>query len=228
MLVRRGLQLLLRYLGPMAFLVLMVWLPGNLLVEYLAYEVYDPDDIVESLRVSMAIEVILGSFYTSATLAFLFAAERGEEPSIRGALREALPIWPRVFWVRFVSGLLVLAGLIAFVLPGLVLAVRLAAVDSVVVREHHGPWDAIKRSWEVTRGRAWRLCGGLVLILLLWALAALFTGALQGLVPGLDAWLPSALLACPLDVLFQLFTIVVFLHYRAATTEPSRAPAPPR
>jgi len=227
MLVRRALKLLGRHLGPLAFLVLMIWLPGNLLVEYLAYEVYDPDDIVESMRASMGIELIFGSFYTSATLAYLFAAERTEEPSISRALRSALAIWPRVFWARFASGILVLAGLIVFVLPGLVLAVRLVAIDAVVVREYHGPWDAIKRSWEVTRGRGWRLCGGLAMVFLLWGLAAIFMGLTQSVVPGLDTWLSSALLSCPPDVVSQLFTIVVFLHYCAATREPSAAGATP-
>jgi hypothetical protein len=214
--VGEALRTLRHYAAPVSVIVLGVWLPGHLLVEYLTYQ-GQPADVGRGLRAVLVIEAILGPFYASGVLCLLGAASDGEEASLGHALRRALRIWPRVFWARLVSGLLVLVGLIALVIPGIVLAVRLAMIDAVVVRERSTPIAAVRRTLQLSRGRSWRIAASLSLASLPFAAFALVAGALQGLLPSLDAWLPSALLGCPADVLMEATAIVLYLHFCDAT-----------
>lgn len=215
--VGEALRTLWRYAAPISAIVLAVWLPGNLLVEYLAREPLGADALGRSLRAAVAIEVILGPAYACGVLCLLGAASDGEQAALGPALRRAFRIWPRVFWARLLTGLLVLGGLVVFVIPGLVLAVRLAMIDAVVVRERLTPLAAVRRTLQLSRGRSWRILASLSLASLPYAGVALLTGVLQALLPALDAWLPSALLGCPADVLVQATSIVLFLHFCDAT-----------
>jgi hypothetical protein len=79
---------------------------------------------------------------------------------------------------RFVSALITavaaiaisLAGLFAFIVPGIYLAVRLSLAVPAAVLEDLGPSEALRRSWELTRGDFWRVLGLMALILALTAL----------------------------------------------------------
>ncbi len=51
-----------------------------------------------------------------------------------------------------IATFLVLLGTMALVIPGIIIGLGLSATVAVVVAERLGPIDAIKRSWELTRG----------------------------------------------------------------------------
>ena len=75
------------------------------------------------------------------------------------------------------SGLSVLAGLVALILPGIYVAIRLQFVIYAVV-EGHTAREALRTSWDLTRGRVlWLLGFGLVGVFLnICGLLALFVG----------------------------------------------------
>lgn len=60
------------------------------------------------------------------------------------------------FWVligaSFVASIAVIIGLVLFLVPGIIMLIRLMFVGFVIVDEHVGPIDAIQRSWDVTQG----------------------------------------------------------------------------
>lgn len=62
--------------------------------------------------------------------------------------RRALP----VLAAGLVSYVLMLAGTVLLVIPGIIVACALSVVIPAVVVERRGPFEAIKRSWELTRG----------------------------------------------------------------------------
>lgn len=51
-----------------------------------------------------------------------------------------------------VASILITIGMMLLIVPGIILACGLAATVAVVVAEDLGPIDALKRSWELTRG----------------------------------------------------------------------------
>ncbi len=75
------------------------------------------------------------------------------------------------------SGLSVLAGFVALILPGIYIAIRLQFVLFAVV-EGNSALEALQKSWNITRGHVLRLLGfGLVGMLLnLTGVLALFVG----------------------------------------------------
>ncbi|HUY97488.1 MAG TPA: hypothetical protein VMW47_07715 [Verrucomicrobiae bacterium] len=73
---------------------------------------------------------------------------------------------------------------LAAVVAGGVAYVRLLFGSQVVVLEGFGPWPAVRRSWELTRGLAWRAAGVVVVLSLIGGVVSLVLG---GLIAGLGA-----------------------------------------
>jgi hypothetical protein len=68
------------------------------------------------------------------------------------------------------------AGLFAFIVPGIYLAVRLSLAVPAAALEDLGPSDALRRSWALTGAAFWRVLGLMALIL---ALTALVEAAIE-------------------------------------------------
>lgn len=76
-----------------------------------------------------------------------------------------------------------------FLMLGLVIAliaIRILFSSQAVMIEHHGPWEALKRSWRLTHGYFWRTLGYVFVI---------------GLIVGAITSLPAAAITVPLTLL---------------------------
>ena len=58
-------------------------------------------------------------------------------------------------------------GFVLFILPGVFLSVKWSVAFAAIVSERAGPFSAIGRSWELTRGHWWRTFGTLLVLGLL-------------------------------------------------------------
>jgi membrane-anchored glycerophosphoryl diester phosphodiesterase (GDPDase) len=63
--------------------------------------------------------------------------------------------WWKIILVALLSGLLVIAGLLAFIIPGLYLLSRLVFAWIIVIDKKTGVIEALNQSWDLTKGRAW-------------------------------------------------------------------------
>jgi uncharacterized membrane protein len=54
-------------------------------------------------------------------------------------------------------GVIVLLGIICFIIPGIWLAIRLQFYKYLVVDKKMGPIEALKGSWNMTKGNVWNL-----------------------------------------------------------------------
>ncbi|MFZ0995098.1 MAG: hypothetical protein WAO09_03840 [Candidatus Dormiibacterota bacterium] len=72
--------------------------------------------------------------------------------------------------------LLVLAALVF----GFVAYVRVVLATPVLVLEHLGPADSLRRSWDLTRGGAWRAFGVLLVLVIMVGIAGFLVGLLIG------------------------------------------------
>jgi hypothetical protein len=69
----------------------------------------------------------------------------------KSGLRSFLPI----IFSSFIAGLIILLGLIAFFIPGVILAYRFILIPVVVVKERLGAIKALKRSYNIVKGNSW-------------------------------------------------------------------------
>jgi len=111
--------------------------------------------------------LIAGALVTPGCIHQLLAAAEGRSASARDSIRAALDAFAPVLLVTLIYALLIAAGLVLLVLPGVFVAVRFYLGPEVVVIEGKRGLAALRRSSELVRGAGWRVFGvGLVSTLL--------------------------------------------------------------
>jgi hypothetical protein len=200
----------LRVIGP---LVLTVWLPGNLLISYIAYHGPDSENPFSTLKLSNAVEGLFGPIYVAGLIHVLSKRKRGQWVTYSEAISAGYRNWGPLFVTRLTTGLMILFGLVAFVIPGITMLLKYAVVDAVVVLEGTSGSGARSRSADLTSGKRWDiLAAGLLFLLILFPVSLGASSLLEQLGPFNNMW-SSAAIDCCLDVLGCLITIVMFLFY---------------
>jgi hypothetical protein len=201
-----------------ASIILTVWLPGNLLGEYLIWYVPSDDEVVRSFRVGALIEAVFGLIYCGALVYALAQLKCGRRPSYFEAISVGRRNWGRLFSARFFTGLLIVFGLMLLVVPGIVLMVRYAFIDAVVVLERAGGDKARHRSVELTRGFRWQIfVAGLLFFGTFVPLSFAIRVPYEQFFPALNTMATDVAVDCVLDMAYAILQIVIFLYYWQAT-----------
>jgi hypothetical protein len=136
----------------------------------------------------------------------------GRTPHAGKAIQAGLDSFTRVFWPVLIAVLCEAATLITVIVP-FVLLVRWFFVPQVVVMENKRGADALRASWELTRGFAWRVAGLVLVVQLLFVLAgALVATPLAALAKSLNSeavelaanTLAETIVAAPLGIFAAL------------------------
>jgi hypothetical protein len=138
----------------------------------------------------LAVAAIGGGFFALAAafvgfVAFLFSVGAtvyavseiytGRQTSIRESLRRVRGKAGTIFGVLFLSGLILLAGFIALIIPGIYLMCRICVATPAALLEDMGPSDSIRRSFDLTRdfaGRAFMIY--MLYFAMVWGVVAVF------------------------------------------------------
>lgn len=133
----------------------------------------------ESFFGSVIIPVLWGFLLTSpiqigSQWIFLKAARKEKYD-----VADMFSIFKRNYWNAVIASFLTFAfvviGLILFIIPGIIIMVRLAFVGFLIVDKKMEALDAIKKSWKMTKGHSWTIFGmGLLSILIIFAGLVLF------------------------------------------------------
>jgi len=195
--------------GPIALAVLLAQLPLMGLVT-----------LVGSEGSGYRLASNLTGFVQSGLVAAAVGARlRGERPGVGPLYAAVSTRFGTLMGVSFMGGLATLLGLLLLVVPGLMVAAGLYVTTPVVLAEQGlGASGALKRSWELTRGRRWPVLGvGAVALTVLVANLALVGLAVEVLpaLPfhGLDVL--AELVALPGLVAFTAAPAVVYERLRA-------------
>lgn len=86
--------------------------------------------------------------------------------------------------VSFLSGILVLIGLILVVIPGIYLAVRFTVASQAAVLEREGVTDSLRRSWRLVEGKWWHVFGIVVVVSILVGVLERLAGSLGSSIAG--------------------------------------------
>lgn len=198
-----------------AAVILTVAVPGNLLVRYVLGLPRG------GARLLSAIAALLAAFALAvvamgAMVHVVDERNRGRRTGWARAMRVGLRNWLRLFAANAVVLVFVLLGVLAFVVPAVLFCIWYAMIDPVVVLEHAGPTQALRRSKELTRGMRWPIFATLTLWALLHAGAEWLNWWLPRSVEFFASFWAKAMLDCLEDVLFGIVGVVLVLFYLQA------------
>lgn len=125
------------------------------------------------------VAVIVGGiaflFSVGATVFAVSEIYTGRQTSIRESLARVRGNAGTIFGVLFLSGLILMAGFIALVIPGIYLMCRICVATPAALLENIGPSDSIRRSFDLTRdfaGRAFMIY--MLYFAMVWGVVAVF------------------------------------------------------
>jgi hypothetical protein len=146
---------------------------------------------------------------TAMTVHAVTAVSRGSRPSARSAIQSGLDVFAPILLALLLYGLLVLAGVFLFVIPGIYWGVKgYFVAQAVVVDGKRGP-DALTHSFRLTDGSWWRVLGTVIVFNLIIALPSGLIGlGFRALADAADAQ-AFVLLGTVLTSLFTLPLIAI-------------------
>ena len=134
--------------------VFLVYLPINLVLEAIPF---DDERLLQSFaryyRVAGPLEMFIGVLCTMALAHLVLADREARALSVTDAFWLAAERWSASIRTQIIVGLLFVGGLLALVLPGIVVWIAtLFTIPLVALRELSG-MAAVKASWALVRGR---------------------------------------------------------------------------
>ena len=99
----------------------------------------------------LLISVAVQATFTLGLFKIYLRYRDGETPILENLI-DGVQRFYVLMGASIVASFAVVIGLVLFLLPGIVVLLRLMFVGFVIVDERVGPIDAIQRSWDITRG----------------------------------------------------------------------------
>ena len=220
-------RLLFHQLPLITALLLTIWIPGQLLIEAAQAGNPNPVDVLSTVRLSYLVEIVFGPICTGGVITALAAQMSGMKTPYHVAIRAGLHHWGRLFGARIVAQAIVIMGLLVFIVPGIVLAVRFSLLDEVVVLEGAGVTAARNRSVQLTWGRGapiFLACAFAISLNLLFSISLATALASAGLLDN-----PFVAFTCDtvIRVFAVFFTCLLFLYYWEAREQEDAAEKEP-
>jgi len=181
------------------------------LITKIVFVIVAPFEVFKTLSVHQAVrdwQLSLGLFtldrmcdvlITPALFyALLKVMQTGVAPGINEAYRWGLSKIPKLAVAAILAWILTLIGLVLLIVPGIILSLGFAVVSPVAIFEKGSAVNALRRSWNLTRGERWNILGAsFVLGFLIWIINSATTGAVHLFtLNGIAFW--------PLDVAAQI------------------------
>lgn len=142
--------------------------------------------------------------------------------SIGGLFRSVADVLGPLIWTALIVLAGVFAGLLAFIIPGIVIGTWWAVAAPALVIERNGPMQAIRRSRELVRGQAWQVFGVLMVMLSIVLLVSIaFQSVALALADSGIAYAAAVLVGNAVTApMLALATSVLYLELRTLKGEP--------
>lgn len=152
------------------------------------------------------VSVVGTALFQAIVIRCCLASLHGRFERTGEAIGAILPRIVPVVAVSILYWILVMAGAILLLVPGIIALVALYVAPAALVNEEIGAVDAISRSWDLTRGLRWRILWLIILIGLLYGLSAFLIGVAVGVGGGdVSASVPAVAVQAALLSIVQLF-----------------------
>ena len=153
--------------------------------------------------------------------------ETGVAPGVNESYSFALGKIGKVILCAIMTWVLQILGLIALIVPGIILMLAFEVVYPVAVLENESPVDTLQRSYLLTKGHKLKILGAGILMSLLLGMLTLPASAIPLLFGGVGGmfWPVAVLLAVLTDIISQgttVLSLVIFLSI-LRTLEPRQS-----
>jgi hypothetical protein len=222
----RAVEVWLRELPVFGRVIVALWLPVELIKEWLLYGYGMQDNFQMNYRVESALGTLLTSITTPAVICAVVTRMRlGRPARFNEMLRWGWRRGAQTFRSRFLAGFATLVGLILLVVPGVLAAVWFSLLGAVIAIEGPAQGRVLTRSRELVRGRWWKLFRLASLVLLAFMILTFTFGIVLTLY---DRWWVSALASFAADLELALFDVALALAYLGIVgrQQPVAAPGP--
>ena len=102
---------------------------------------------------------LLGVYSMALTILLIDDIHKEMSRPISNYFTHALFLFFRIFFISFITAFAIVFGLILFILPGFYISARLLFAPFFAVIANRGILDSIKKSFELTEQRGWKVLG---------------------------------------------------------------------
>jgi hypothetical protein len=96
-------------------------------------------------------------FVTGAAIFYVYQTLTNRGATIPDSMQAAGERFAQLVFLTFILFVLLIAGFILLVVPGIYLSIRLSFVYYAVMIENRSTFDAFNRSWRLTQGHWWKI-----------------------------------------------------------------------
>ena len=202
---RQNLMLFVGILLP----ILLPYEVANWLIQ--RFFVTDPQNLTQQLP-AMMLWITIYPVYQGALILAVSQRLAGNSPTPSLLWQQGARFWFSLVAVNALFLAVVFLGTLAFILPGIYLAVRLALAEQNVLLNVESPIEAIKSSWEDTSDQFWNIfLGSLLLGLVTLLFAFLISLPFRGVE---DIHNPVLILHALLQALLYPLFVIYYLRIR--------------
>ena len=171
---------------------------------------------VSNLAYTLAVSIVIGLISLYLTCLIIVIYSQGNRTGIKKAAIVAARKYLGFLVASILLFVFVMLGLVALIIPGIYIAVKLLFTQQEVVINRLKPMDALKSSWEMTDGRFWEIFGFLLVVLIISVLIYFFVWAIS-----LIAYLiPQATIGAAVsDVMLSLVSAFLSVFSLCAITQ---------
>lgn len=209
--------------GVIAAVVVVVWLPCELLSSYFDAFVFGPDDLRKSFKFAQLLSNFIGIIATSGVTFIALTAQSGQCATFGSAIGAGFGAWGRMWWTRFLTSIALIFAFLLLIIPGVYLLTRLCFVESIVIAECISGSQAMRRSFEVTKDRFWPTFRFGLVLLMLFIVPSAVVILPTVFIPAFDHWLIDAASQLACDVIGAFSTVALLCGYQAYANEPGTA-----
>ncbi len=201
-----------RHLGALMAIVLPVVIPLQVIMALYGANNVEQEGSVSGIFVTSALGLAVYAFYIGAVIFYIASVTSGEKRSTGELYRLGLRFWGPLLLLVLMVAFAVFAGFMLFIIPGILLAIKLAFAEFDLLLNGSNPVDACKTSWQLTRNRKGTLFGGYLIITLVIYVPLFVIEALLG---GFNVthWTVYATTATVTTVCNLFYTIFAFRVY---------------
>lgn len=134
-----------------------IWILVGLLVGYLIISgilnmFMSPNELTVGAFIILLISTVLQLIFQLGYTKNMFQALDGIEPQFSAYGQQASKIL-NAFIASLIAGIATFIGLVLLIIPGIYIGIRLGFFSCFIVEENAGPIEALKKSWELTKGQ---------------------------------------------------------------------------